>query len=280
MDHSTRSSIACAARSREHQRRLDQFYTRRSVAAWCYERLWTYLWPTDYIFIEPSAGDGAISDLLPPGRFACDIDPQGDGIVKLDFFDFELPYDDRVVVVGNPPFGRNSSLAIRFFNKAACGADIIAFIVPKSFQKVSIQNRLHPHFHLRREWVVPDEAFLFDGQPKTVPTVFQIWEWSPDRRPLQVLEKVHFDFDFVSTGEADFAIQRVGADAGRIHYDISLSANAHYFIRAKFVQVEFVMRMIDFSRVVERTAGKPSLAKTELVELYVQHKKAFLEQGY
>lgn len=73
---------------------------------------------------------------MPPGRFACDIDPQGDGIVKLDFFDFELPYDDRVVVVGNPPFGRNSSLAIRFFNKAACGAEIIAFIVPRSFKKV------------------------------------------------------------------------------------------------------------------------------------------------
>ena len=280
MDHSTRSSIAGPARSRAHRRRFDQFYTRRSVAAWCYERLWIYLWPTDYTFIEPSAGDGAFSDIMPPGRFACDIDPQGDGIVKLDFFDFELPYDDRVVVVGKPPFGRNSSLAIRFFNNAACGAEIIAFIVPRSFKKVSIQNRLNPHFHLRREWAVPDEAFLFDGRRKTVPTVFQIWEWSPEPRPLQILETCHFDFDFVSAGEGDFAIQRVGSGAGRIHDKISLSENAHYFISAKFLQVEFVMRMIDFSCVVDRTAGKPSLAKTELVELYAQQKKAFLDHSH
>ena len=48
--------------------------------------------------------------------------------------------------LGNPPFGKNCSLAIKFFNKAAEFADLIAFIIPRTFKRISIQNKLNLNF--------------------------------------------------------------------------------------------------------------------------------------
>lgn len=259
--------------SREYQRKLDQFYTCSRVALICYEWLWTYLYPIDYLFVEPSAGTGAFSNLLPTGRRAYDIAPKGDGIKGMDFFDVVLPYRDRIVVVGNPPFGKNASLAIRFFNHAARRAEVIAFIVPASFQKHSIQKRLHRNFHLRREWPIPAKAFLFDGVPKTVPAVFQIWEWSPEPRLVPVLPTTHDDFKLTTRDRADFVLRRVGGHVGKIHWKFEQSENSNFFIKVNEPFVRAILEGIDFKPVAMRTAGTPSLAQTELVQLYTQRKK-------
>ena len=259
--------------SRERQRELDQFYTCNRVALICYEWLWSYLYPIDYLFVEPSAGFGAFSSLLPPESRAYDLDPKGDGIESVDFFEITLPYRDRIVVIGNPPFGKSARLAIKFFNHAARRAEIIAFIVPASFQKHSIQKKLHRHFHLRREWPIPDHAFLFDGAPTTVPTVFQIWEWSPEPRLVPRLPTTHDDFEFTTKDHADFALQRVGVHVGLIHQDFKRGKGSTYFIKAKELFVREILEVIDFKPLALRTAGNPSLAKTELVQLYTQRKK-------
>ena len=161
------------------------------------------------------------------------IAPKKDDIEGMDFFDVVLPYRDRIVVVGNPPFGKNASLAIRFFNgrRSPRGDHRIhrAGVVPEAFD----QKKLHPHFHLRREWPIPDQAFLFDGVPKTVPTVFQIWEWSPEPRLIPVLPTTHDDFEFTTKEKAHFALQRVGANVEFIHCDFTRGKGSTYFIRAK-----------------------------------------------
>ena len=60
------------------------------------------------------------------------------------------------LTIGNPPFGKNSSLAISFFNKAAEFSDIIAFILPQTFSKDSVKNRLNLSFFLIMEVILND----------------------------------------------------------------------------------------------------------------------------
>lgn len=235
------------------------------MALLCYDLLRCYLTPADYLFVEPSAGHGAFSRLFPLGSRAYDIDPKNESIVRIDFFDVDLPYRDMIAVVGNPPFGKNASMAIKFFNHAARRADIIAFIVPRSFQKPSIQKRLHRHFHLRREWPIPDGAFQFDGTPKTALTVFQIWEWAPERRAVPIFAMTHPDFVFTKRDEADFMVRRIGGHVGKVHREFEQSDGSNYFIRAKKHYVETILTEIDFTPVAARTTGNPSLTKPELV---------------
>lgn len=275
------TALGTALASRETARLLDQFYTCEEVAKelfdWFSDRFAEYDLGASNppVFMEPSAGKGAFLRLLPPGSFAFDIDPQGPGIVEADFFRVPLPRSGDLIVIGNPPFGKNASLAIRFFNHAAKAASVIAFIVPLTFQKVSVQNRLDLRFHLLAETPVPKDSFMFEGKRKHVPATFQIWVRKPVIRQRIVLPKTHADFQFLNPAnahEADFAMQRVGAAAGRVHHDLNAKPSAHYFLQAApgIEDLEAGMRALDFQSLAKRTSGKPSLAKTEVVQLYTQ----------
>lgn len=245
--------------------RLDQYYTKDEIAAKLYGIFCRYFDPEVYLMVEPSAGKGAFFKLLPSGSLGYDLDPKCDGLEAADFLTVILPSDQRICVIGNPPFGRNASMAVRFFNHAALFSSVIALIVPRTFRKASIQNRLDQSFHLVCDVMLPKNAFLFRGKPYDVPTVFQIWERREVLRPVISSETEHPDFDFTTHEEADIAIQRVGARAGRVHRDFSANPSAHYFIRG---QVEPIMRMLDFARVTVDVAGNPSLAKLEIISLY------------
>lgn len=260
---------SCSARER------DQFYTLDKVAkklVKCAEKecaaIGIHFSKCD--FLEPSAGEGAFLKILPLGTLAYDIEPKALGIIKADFLLVTLPKVKNLIVIGNPPFGKNASLAVKFFNHAATAAQVIAFIVPRSFQKQSIQNRLHSNFHLLAEIEIESDAFIFEGRAKHVPTVFQIWVKRKWQRPKIQLPVTHSDFDFTTPSDADFAIQRVGAKVGRVHRDFSRSPNSHYFIKAKVRGVMETMMQLNFEDTARKTAGPSSLARTELVQLYCQ----------
>lgn len=255
-------------------RLFDQFNTCPKVAAYLYSVFCNYFDPTRYQCIEPSAGEGAFSDLLPSGSIAYDIDPKGSNIIKADFFKVVLPTGNPIAIIGNPPFGKNSSMAVKFFNRAAGSADVIAFVLPKTFKKVSVQNRLDDQFHLVHEEILPERSFIFNGEPKSVPTVFQIWVKRNERRFPKILPVKHEDFEFTKPALADFAIQRVGKDAGKIHFNFGASQNSHYFIKEKVAASSVLSRMmrLDLSEVASWTAGNPSIAKTELVAAFTAQK--------
>ena len=86
-------------------------------------------------------------------------------------------------MIGNPPFGRQSCLARRFIRKCGEFADVIAFVLPRSFKKPSMQAAFARPFHLVRSRDLPKNAFLVDGRPHDVPCVFQIWERRATDRP-------------------------------------------------------------------------------------------------
>lgn len=254
------------------QVRLDQFYTTPAIAAWCYAIFKQHFDPRFYSLVEPSAGEGAFFRLMPPGSRAVDIVPRHPGIRKANFLTMTFTSDREIAMIGNPPFGKNCSMAVKFFNHAAKQSSIIAFIVPRTFRKARLQNRLDRHFHLLCEHDVPRNAFTCQGELHDVPTVFQIWVRRSELRPLCKVETHHPDFEFTTPARADFAIQRIGHNAGTVHRNFDASPSSHYFIRAVVRSgrrsMQKTMAAIDFANVARDTAGCPSLAKSEVVELY------------
>lgn len=267
-----------------HARRHDQFYTRRDVAARLAALVAESLSEAPAVWVEPSAGDGAFVDALAlaglPGRvLALDLDPARSDIPRGDFLSWSLPLDANapVAVLGNPPFGKNASLAVKFFNHAAGFADAIGMIFPRTFQKHALQNRLDRGFALILEEVLPPDSFVFEGEEVAVPCVFQVWVRLPGKgqRPLHVITRNHADFDFVSSKQGDFAFQRVGVAAGTIKpADAPISPESHLFIRVKDrEQVDAVrarLSSVDWRPFKHRTAGNPSIGKGEIVEAYTQ----------
>jgi hypothetical protein len=271
-------SIRSAPRERNEKseaQQLDQFFTKPLVAKACFNTLQAYLanHPTQFdCWLEPSAGAGSFFDLMPDNRLGVDIHPQREGVQPGDFLNYSLPAK-KYLALGNPPFGKNSSLAIQFFNRCAMFCEIIAFIVPKTFKKVSVINKLQENFHLVEELELPEFAFELEGFDYDVPCVFQIWRNLKTPRAQIVTRNKHDDFHFVTKEEGDFAIQRVGVNAGAVKPEFEHCAPpSHYFLKAG-KEVQAVFEQIDWSPVKYNTAGNPSIAKNELITLYEKKKQ-------
>ena len=108
---------------------LDQYYTRQHVAQKLYRSFRKFCDPERYQLVEPSAGTGSFFMLMPQGSLAFDVDPKFPGIVTADFLSVEIRSEREVAVVGNPPFGRSASMAVRFFNHAAWQARLASALV-------------------------------------------------------------------------------------------------------------------------------------------------------
>lgn len=209
---------------------LDKFYTKPEVAKECVSFArglceWTFA-------IEPSAGSGSFLPYIGT-CFAMDIEPEGDGIIAQDFFTFVSPKDPGIMVIGNPPFGEYNTLSVRFFNKAAEFAKYIAFILPKSFKKPSIQNRLNPYFHLIGELDLKSDSFTLLNEDYAVNCVFQVWERKEElREPIGAIDSL-VSLEFTTSDKADFSIRRVGGNAGKASLRVDYSAASNYFIKNK-----------------------------------------------
>lgn len=262
------------------ERSLDQFYTNPKVA----KRLIDQLDLSSYLnVVEPSAGAGYILDFLPEkSRIGVDLDPKRSDIIKTDFFDFEFP-DERNAVVGNPPFGRRSSLAIKFFNKCSEHSDLIAFIVPVSWEKYEVQSKLNPEFKLTHSERLPRNSFLLEGKPYNVNCVWQVWSKNSciDLRIKEVPAKSHPDFSmylYNNTESAkkffdydwDFAVYRQGYKdySHRIYKKDDIEENQHWmFFKASNKKVLKVLEKIDYSELVKQTTT-PGFGKSDFIKYY------------
>jgi hypothetical protein len=255
-------------------RALDQFFTCRDVAASCVSELvnWTNRQSGDWLWVEPSAGGGAFLDSMPYPQIGLDLASSRPDVMKADFLHWHPGRTSRrVAVVGNPPFGKNASLARAFVNHAAGFADVIAFIVPRTFEKSAFINKLDPRLHLVSQHALDENSFEFDGEPYSVPTVFQIWERRKTLRPLTPQVTRHSDFSFVAASDAHFAFQRVGARAGLASVEgLQKSPQSHYFLKARDNHRTLLERLsaIDWTPIKSRTAGNPSIGKGELIAAY------------
>lgn len=163
----------------QEPRELDQFFTKPDVAKLCVEHL-DKLFPINATFksvVEPAHGNMAFVDVLSQYKdmlITMDIDSINE-TTRQDFLKYTHTHT-HTLVIGNPPFGKGSRMAIAFFNHAAKFAEVIAFIVPRTFRKTSITNKLDLNFEMVDELILDEDSFLFKGMPYKVPCVFQIWK--------------------------------------------------------------------------------------------------------
>jgi hypothetical protein len=255
---------------------VDTFMTKPALAARLYEVAKVKIAEHKISFdrwLEPAAGDGAFFSLLPEGSLGIDITKSIEGVIEHDFLSFTNFGNYTYATIGNIPFGKNASLAIRFFNHAGRVSAVIAFIVPRTFRKPSVQNKLDPHFHLIHEEAIPNASFLHLGVEVHVPCVFQIWQKRETKRPLIATRCRDDNLEFLPPSrqhEATIAFQRVGVGAGTIKPiepgKPLPAAQSHYFIRCD-EHAHGILRAINFDARYD-TAGNPSISKSEIVNAF------------
>jgi len=258
---------------------IDKFYTKPDVAAQCIQ--WTSdnisINKTD-ILIEPSAGNGSFIEGMRGLSDICkfyDIAPEHGDIEKRDFLEFDsiselgdIGLNQKIHVIGNPPFGRQSSLAIKFIKKACSFAHSISFILPNSFKKGSLRNKIPRNFHLLFESYLLDTSFSVEGDDVNVPCVFQIWEKRDVLRDKVVVEKP-IGFKFVSMNDQhDISFRRVGVNAGVVDTNTSeKSPQSHYFIQ--FTNGRGIADNVERVRTLQyetnNTVGPRSISKPEVI---------------
>lgn len=256
-------------------RSLDKFYTQDHVVQACLDDFcaWTGIDLSTHAgpVVEPSAGAGAFLKALPAHAIGYDLHPEHPRVQRQNFL--ALHREETAIVVGNPPFGRVCNLAVAFFNHAATFASHIAFIVPRTFQKASLHNRLDETFTLIGERVLDPQAFTLNGKPYAVPCVFQVWARDTTPRTRTPHTRSHPDFSFVPPQQAHFAMQRIGVRAGTLKTNpTDLSIASHYFLQAHIDPATLLarFRQLDVDSVRHHTAGNPSISKAEIVDLYTR----------
>lgn len=259
---------------------LDKFYTKPEIAKTCISRIND--WNAWDLVVEPSAGNGNFFKHIPTTKkIGIDIKPGCDDVIEKDFFKY-VPKPGKILVIGNPPFGKNSSLAIKFFNHAARWANTIAFIIPRTFRRTSVQNRLDLRFYLSRDEDIPIKPCAFEP-PMSVKCCFQIWVKREIRRNVIHLPAAHNDWEFLPLGpkddrnqptpprNADFAILAYGGACGKIQSTglEKLRPKSWHWIKSNIDKTVLMRRFekLDYS-MSENTARQNSLGRSDLVYLY------------
>lgn len=242
----------------------DQFFTDPEVAKCLVSKI-TNMKEYDKI-IEPSAGCGSFLKFLPKNTIAYDIEPMAPGIIKTDYLVTNIVKSGKILVIGNPPFGRQSCLAKKFISYSCKFADTIAFILPKSFKKESMKRCFTLDFHLEFQEDIVLDSFFFGANRFKVPCVFQIWQRRDYIRNKYIIHKENDKYKCVKKSEAhDIAFRRVGINAGLFsNVTQNLSEQSHIFIKINSSFDIDLLNGITFED--DNTVGPKSISKNELIE--------------
>ena len=255
---------------------VDKFYTKNTVVDLCLNYINQHIQiELDDLIIEPRASNGSFINnkkKLLNHYVIYDLEPENTEIVKQDYLTIDYTtykkQFPKIHIIGNPPFGRQSSSAIKFIKKSCEFCDSISFILPKSFKKDSMKKTFPLRFHLVFEIDLPEKSFVVEGVEYNVESIFQIWEKKPlDRQVTEKLEPLQFMFVNKST-DHDISFRRVGVNAGAIDINTEKkSSQSHYFIQftnGKSVHHN-VSKLSSISYEFNNTVGPKSISKQELI---------------
>jgi predicted RNA methylase len=221
--------------------------------------------------IEPAGGTGsfikAAQSIGVTEFLSFDIEPKHSLVKKADFLVKKFSAKDAVTI-SNPPFGRNNSLSIPFFNKAAEHSEFICFIVPRSWRKWSVINRLDRRFHL-----IADHDILIDYEDDlgerlssrtSLSTCFQIWQRKAELRPIIKVK----DMGIIAKcgpEEADVALTIFGFGCGKVRTEFDRKPNSTVmFLRVIHPEALAALKSVDFNRFSKNTAYTAALALPEI----------------
>lgn len=213
------------------------------------------IWRDIKTIIEPSVGDGSFLKAVQSVQSASgkrfigfDIDPRikGPNIYKKDFLKLDVSKyiddePDRILCIGNPPFGRHGSLAKMFINKCAEFSDYIFMILPVNIAYgqnglAGINKYLHMKWKVRlpTEDIWVDTSGKFYNQP--IRTAAVLFELRDNERRKKTIIKEGDGWKFVARDEkirpTDVVIFRYHPQAS-LAGSSNVNRNANHVVRFK-----------------------------------------------
>ncbi|MDK3255606.1 hypothetical protein [Blastococcus capsensis] len=222
-------------------------------------------------WLEPAGGTGAFIDAAEAVGvervLSYDIEPHHPKVILGDFLVQHLDLTGAVAV-SNPPFGRNNALSIPFFNRCAEHCDYIAFIVPRSWRKWSVVNRLDGRFHLISDTDLDINYVNVKGEDvyakNNLRTCVQIWRREEFARPLVKVEDRGV-VEKCSPVDADVALTIFGYGCGAVKTTFPRrKVTTQMYLRLVHPRALEALHSVDFSRFFNNVAYTEALSFQEI----------------
>ncbi len=160
----------------------DQFFTPLETAQKCFQIFTDVIKqygenPSDFKYIEPSAGDGKFLQVLPSDTIALDIEPRHPSVINFDYLNWVPSENNKFVVFGNPPFGLRGHTALKFINHSYKFAEYVCFILPQLFESdgKGVPRKRVQGYNLIHSIKIASSFYEPDGNSIKINTIFQIW---------------------------------------------------------------------------------------------------------
>lgn len=259
----------------------EQYYTSPYAVDLCLKEVQKHIDLTDKLILEPAGGTGEfIKGLQRIGIandkiLSYDIEPKHELVRQQDFLNLRYWYSNNMVSITNPPFGRMSTLAIKFFNHSAKHCDYICYLIPKSWRKWTTINRLDDNFHLIADIDMPNDCFYNPDQESkkgVLNTVFQIWEKRDVKRSKiqipdhKLIKKINKNKQGEIVG-ANFSMVVFGHSCGRcedVNDDVVPYKTTTMYMYIEKDEVKQALREIDFSCFYKNVAYVEALSIQEI----------------
>jgi predicted RNA methylase len=250
----------------------EQFYTPIETARFILEQA------SDLIpdlasrhLLEPAGGTGAFIEAAREFGLtrvtSVDIEPLHPKVKLGSFLDLELTRSDYITI-SNPPFGRNNSLSIPFFNHAAPNSDLIAFIVPRSWRKWSVINKLDRNFQLVRDLdlainYVNELGYEINAKDR-LRTCVQFWARTSTPRPLIQVQDMNV-ISKVTPAEADVALTIFGYNCGTVSENFTRIKNTtQMYLKLNHPKALTALKSANFKQFYLNTATTEALSIAEI----------------
>lgn len=259
----------------------EQYYTPLALAHSLVDYVEQVLGPIKgKTVLEPAGGTGSfVEAALAKGAkqvISFDIEPLHDQVAQGSFLDQSLT-EKNLITISNPPFGRNNSLSIPFFNHAATISDAICFIVPRSWRKWSVTNRLDLNFELIFDQDLDIDYVDSTGElisdKSRLATCFQIWKrTSIARVPVKI--KDMGVIEKVGPEQADVSLTIFGYGCGTVKQEFEPVPNTtQLFLKLNHPKALEALKSVEFSRFYKSTAYTEALSIQEIN--YLLNEKIF-----
>ena len=252
-----------------NHRELDKFYTKKEVIKTIVKKI-------DFdkydLIIEPSAGSGNFLDFLPTDNtIAMDIEPENNKITKCSWFDYKIEKGfKKVLVIGNPPFGKINDLSKKFLLHAFSfnNVDTVAFILPNVYKKYTMQSIIPKEYRIEKIIELPKNSFTLENEEYHVPCSFFVIVKGDGKDLRQDKNIETIDFSFGTPSNYDFFI--FGA-APHKSLDSPKKNNRGYYIKTgKIYKEKLIERFANMKWKGHSSAngGVAWFTKVDIIENY------------